>query len=109
MIDAVIIAMQVVILIAIAAYVIRHWRFRFDVQRMADVMAADLLERYQEDVQQLSEQGTKRYANETYIRYAATFGLPSAPADRVAVMVWEVIKDAQGVQFEYVEGPVIYE
>ena len=106
---AAVVILQACIFALIAAYVVWHWQYRFDVKRVADVMAADLLEKYQEDVGQLGEHGVKEYATKRYIQLAATFGLPSSPVDKVAGMVWEGVSDAQGVQPQRVEAPVLYE
>lgn len=108
MIEAVLI-MQAFMLIILSSLAVYKWRYRFDVRRVADVMAADLLEKYQDDVGQLGEHGVKEYATQRYIQLAATFGLPSSPADKVAGMVWTVVDNAQGVQPQRVEAPVIYE
>ena len=108
MIEAILI-MQALALIILSSLAVYNWRYRFDVRRVADVMAADLMDKYQSDVGQLEEHGVKKYATQRYIQLAATFGLPSSPADTVAGMVWAVVSDSQGVQPQRVEGVALYE
>ena len=100
--------MVFILLLMIGSFVMWQWRYRFDVKRVADVMAADLLERYQEDVTQLSEEGVRKHATQRYIQLAATFGLPMAHTDRVASMVWNTINEAHGEYPERLNAEPLY-
>jgi len=100
--------MNLLILLLVSSFVVWQWRYRFDVKRVADVMAGDMLERYQEDVTQLNEEGVKKYATQRYIQLAATFGLPTGPADKVASMVWNTINEAQGEQPQRLNAEPLY-
>ena len=90
--------MLIILLLLHMAFLVWRWRYRFDAGRVADVMAADLIEKYQDDIYQLSEDGVKKYATQRYMEIAASVGLPSAPADFVANRAWDWIAQAQGEQ-----------
>jgi len=59
-------------------------------------MAADLLETYQDNLGQLSETGVKKFTRERYNLICVTFGLPSAPTDKVCSLVWERVVKTVG-------------
>lgn len=88
--------LQIVTLAVAFAVALYFVRWRFDARRMADVLAADLLEKYDADIVDLSEQGVQDATRMQYIQIAATFGLPSAPADEIAARVWQRVQDARG-------------
>lgn len=101
--------MQALTLLILLAYAIWQWRYRFDVGRVADVMAADLMERYRDDLHTLSQKGVRDFARNRYLQLAATFGLPSGLVDVVCDRVAKTIADAQGDEPQRVEGVAIYE
>lgn len=105
----VVIALQAVTLALAIGAAVYFVRWRFDARRMADVLAADLLERYGADVVDLSEKGIKDAARRQYIQIAASFGLPSGPADEIADNVWRRI-DAARAEAPQQDGiPTLYE
>lgn len=88
--------LQVITLVLVAAFVLWRVRFAIDVRRIADSMAANLLDTYRDDADTLSEQGVKDYARRRYIEVSASFGLPTGPADRVCALTWQRVQEATG-------------
>lgn len=91
-----VVIMQLLTLILIGAFVVWRIRFAIDVKRIADVTAADLLDRFGEDADTLSEPGVKDFARRRYIELSSTFGLPTGPADRICDLVWQRVEQATG-------------
>lgn len=79
---------------AIVAFVLWQSRYRLDVGRIAGVMAADLLERY--EAGELEETAVRTFVRERYASMCALFGLPTAPGDVIADRVWGHVTAAAG-------------
>ena len=110
MITAIALTLALTLLIIVLAYAAWQWRFRFDVGRVADVMAANLINEYGDDVGNLSESGVKEFARKKYFEMALSFGLPTRLTDYVADRVATNIMELQGEQPQRVsDAPVIYE
>jgi len=103
------IIMQTITLVFIAAFVAYQWRYRFDVNRVADTMAANLIGEYGDDIYQLNGQGVQKYAREKYLELAFSVGLPSGLSDHVADRVMAHVKDVQGEPVTHMGEVAIYE
>ena len=90
-----VIIMQSITLLSIASFVAYQWRYRFDARRVADVMAANLIDEYQDGIYQLSENGIADYARKKYLELSFAVGLPSGLADMVADRVADNVAKVQ--------------
>ena len=83
-------------LLVASLYVWQRNRFIIDAGRIADLMAAQLLADYEGELFVLDSEGVKSYARHKYMQMVTEWGLPSAAVDRIAVLVDERVKLAQG-------------
>ena len=67
-------------------------RWRIDARRIGGQIAANLIDRYGEDVWRLDETGTKRAARERYLELCGAFGLPETAVTAVADSAWAVVQ-----------------
>ena len=78
---------------AVNAYVLLYnRRWRIDPQRIGGALAANLIDRYGEDVWKLDETGTKRMARERYLELCGAFGLPETAVDAVLDTAWALVE-----------------
>lgn len=70
-----------------------------DLSRVADALAAKLMEDFNVDT--LDAGGTCDYLRSSYMRQALAFGLPNDPqtVDKVARMAWGRIEAARGIEY----------
>ncbi|MCA9366873.1 hypothetical protein KC887_01245 [Candidatus Kaiserbacteria bacterium] len=90
--------LQLVTIATLAAviYLVQRNRFIVDIQRVADLLTAQLLADYGQDLWMLDERGISGYVRTKYMQMATEWGFPSAAVDRVTSLVGEAIKTAQG-------------
>ena len=67
-------------------------RWRIDARRIGGQIAANLIDRYGDDVWRLDEAGTKRLARERYLELCGAFGLPETAVDAVTGEAWAVVE-----------------
>ena len=77
-------------------YVWQRNRFIVDISRIADLMTAQLLADYKSDLWLLDAGGVDSYARHKYMQMVTEWGLPSAAVDKVASLVGEAVRVAQG-------------
>ena len=73
-----------------------RWRFAVDVQRVADNLAAQLLDDYQGEVWRLDEEGVKSHISGRYMQLVTAWGLPIGATDAVTRLAWRSIATVQG-------------
>lgn len=77
-------------------YIWQRNRFIVDISRVADLMTAQLLADYKNELWLLDAGGVDSYARHKYTQMVTELGLPSAAVDKVAGLIWESVKAAQG-------------
>ena len=77
-----------------AAFVVLRSRYVIDTQRIADLLAARILDG--NEAGRLDEQGTQRALRERYMHLVVTFGMPASAVDAVVSRAWRRIEEAQG-------------
>ena len=78
-----------------AAFVVLRSRYVIDTQRIADLLAARILDG--NEAGRLDEQGTQRALRERYMHLVVTFGMPASAVDAVVSRAWRRIEEAQGM------------
>lgn len=94
----------------VIALALPFWRYRFgiDAGRVADNLAAQLLNDFQGDVGRLDIDGVRSHVSERYLQMVTGWGLPIGATDAIADMVWQRVKDVQG-EPETVNPQSLYE
>lgn len=85
-----------------------RWRYAVDVQRVADNVAAQMLEDWRGETWRLEENGVKTHATGRYMQLVTVWGLPVGATDAVARLVWQRIAAVQG-EPERVNPQSLYE
>ncbi len=111
MIAITVLQLATVATLAAVIYLLQHNRFIVDIQRVADLLAAQLLADYGRDIWMLDERGVSEYVRTKYMQMVTEWGFPSAAVDRVASLVGGAIKTAQGDSHPQTmgKGSVFYE
>ena len=97
MIEVLLITIFVLILLLallMALFVVLRSRYVIDTQRIADLLAARILDG--NEAGYLDEQGTRGALRERYMHLVVTFGLPASAIDAVTNQAWRRIEEAQG-------------
>lgn len=81
-------------------------RWRIDPARIGGAIAANLIDRYGDDVWRLDEDGTKRATRQRYLELCGAFGLPETVVDAVTDEAWRLV---QPLTQDAPAGEVIYE
>ena len=87
-------ALDVVLILIAAAYLLLRWRYVIDVSRIADNMAARLLRDFAPE--ELSERAVKDYTSGEYTDMALVWGMPRGAVDAVAAATWARVRRAKG-------------
>lgn len=83
---------------AVVFYVVYRLRWSVDLERVAGAIAADILERHEDNVWVLEPFGTKGLVRTRYLELCAIAGLPESAADWTARRVWAYVEKAQALE-----------
>ena len=86
--------LTMLLVLLMAAFVVLRSRYVIDTQRIADLLAARILDG--NEAGYLDEQGTRGALRERYMHLVVSFGMPASAVDAVTNRAWRRIEEAQG-------------